>query len=481
MSFYAVKVGKEVGIFRNWNEVNPLVSGYKGAIYKKFDTEAEAEAFLNTENYSEEATAEAFEIEDLKCKLKDNQAIIITDGSYDKVNERYGYGIVLLSNDGSDEFFDSGNERSYIESRNVAGEVMGVLEGVKICNDKSYKEVFLYYDYEGLEKWATKEWKTKKAISKYYVEQLEKYKDIKINFIKVKSHTGHHYNDRADELAKYSLMKKGNKTYTDGTVYISGVMKEELSNIIYDLEKDYKSNEEYFNFSDEEKDFKVRYVVESSTSKVVITYYKKNKSLYIQGKQSKLFSEIIDKLILNTPNIDVLNERLNEVYTKRIEEDEILVKMSEIIPNYRSNEFQNIDKIIYSAVYNLELDLIKKDYSDLAQPSFRVLEYILHRIINDMLNVETDNDGQNKFNYFSKDEVTKVYYYNKDTALLSQSCKVLLNDVYNFYVNNRHQYSHTSYNDEDISTIEDIEIAKDIIKEALSYFDKYCIEANNIN
>ena len=358
---------------------------------------------------------------------------------------------------------------------------MGVLEGLKICNDKSYKEVFLYYDYEGLEKWATKEWKTKKAISKYYVEQLEKYKDIKVNFIKVKSHTGHHYNDRADELAKYSLMKKGNKTYTDGTVYISGVMKEELSNIIDDLEKDYKSNEEYFNFSNEEKDFKVRYVVESLTSKVVITYYNKNKSLYIQGKQSKLFSEIIDKLILNTPNIDVLNERLNEVYTKQIEEDEILVKMSEIIPNYKSNEFQNIDKIIYSAVYNLELDLIKKDYSDLAQPSFRVLEYILHRIINDMLNVETDNDGQNKFNYFSKDEVTKVYYYNKDTTLLSQSCKVLLNDVYNFYVNNRHQYSHTSYNDEDISTIEDIEIAKDIIKESLSYFDKYCIEANNIN
>lgn len=39
---YAVKKGKIVGIFRNWDECRDSVNGYPGAEYKSFFTEEEA-------------------------------------------------------------------------------------------------------------------------------------------------------------------------------------------------------------------------------------------------------------------------------------------------------------------------------------------------------------------------------------------------------------------------------------------------------
>jgi ribonuclease HI len=44
--WYAVKQGRCVGIYRTWDECKTQVNGYSGAVYKSFDTEAEAIAFI---------------------------------------------------------------------------------------------------------------------------------------------------------------------------------------------------------------------------------------------------------------------------------------------------------------------------------------------------------------------------------------------------------------------------------------------------
>ena len=48
MPYYAVANGKNIGIFLNWNDCNNSVKGYKNALYKKFDTEEEADKFILT-------------------------------------------------------------------------------------------------------------------------------------------------------------------------------------------------------------------------------------------------------------------------------------------------------------------------------------------------------------------------------------------------------------------------------------------------
>jgi ribonuclease HI len=45
--YYAVKSGRNPGIYENWNDCKSNVNGYSGAEYKKFETEAEARDFAN--------------------------------------------------------------------------------------------------------------------------------------------------------------------------------------------------------------------------------------------------------------------------------------------------------------------------------------------------------------------------------------------------------------------------------------------------
>lgn len=48
--YYAVAIGRKVGIFPNWNECNKQVNKFKGAKFKKFETKYEAEEFIEKYN-----------------------------------------------------------------------------------------------------------------------------------------------------------------------------------------------------------------------------------------------------------------------------------------------------------------------------------------------------------------------------------------------------------------------------------------------
>lgn len=54
--FYAVANGRTVGVFTNWTDCKHSVQGFSGAVFKKFDTKIDAEAFIASksldENYS---------------------------------------------------------------------------------------------------------------------------------------------------------------------------------------------------------------------------------------------------------------------------------------------------------------------------------------------------------------------------------------------------------------------------------------------
>ena len=46
--FYAVKVGKQPGVYQTWNQCKEQTDGFSGAVYKSFSTLAEAESFLSS-------------------------------------------------------------------------------------------------------------------------------------------------------------------------------------------------------------------------------------------------------------------------------------------------------------------------------------------------------------------------------------------------------------------------------------------------
>ena len=99
-----------------------------------------------------------------------------------------------------------------------------------------------------------------------------------------------------------------------------------------------------------------------------------------------------------------------------------------------------------------------------------------HRILNDKMGLETDQNGRNNFSFFGYDKSNGKYYCNSNNHLtsISHEERDLLNDIYNYYHHNRHALSHTSYVDIDIEIVENIETARKIILEGQKLFNRFC-------
>lgn len=192
--FYAVKFGRKTGIYTSWAECEQQVKGFKGASYKSFTTKEEAQQFLSV-------------IDSSKQIIEKNELQIYVDGSYSKTLKKAGFGCVFVKNDSvihtvaKDAPIDSDEDLW-----NVTAEIAGVLYAVEWALNNKYPVVNIFYDYEGLEKWYSGEWKTKKKTTKNYVSKLNQFKkDIYIKFNKVKAHSGDTFNELADELAKSAV------------------------------------------------------------------------------------------------------------------------------------------------------------------------------------------------------------------------------------------------------------------------------------
>jgi len=125
---------------------------------------------------------------------------IYVDGSF--INGSTGYGVVVLKNGKVvAELSGSVPELVVDGSRQVAGELVAVKEALKWCQQRSISEVSIYYDYYGIEKWATRQWKANLPLTIEYARCVGESR-IKIHWNKVNSHSGNRWNDRADLLAK---------------------------------------------------------------------------------------------------------------------------------------------------------------------------------------------------------------------------------------------------------------------------------------
>ncbi|GEK88177.1 ribonuclease HI [Alkalibacterium putridalgicola] len=192
--YYAVKKGRKPGIYSTWPDAQKQVSGYPSAQFKSFQTEREAQEYVNGDL-------------ETPSLVTPDSLVAYVDGSFDKRTQTYSYGVVLLKNNKVlAELNNSARDPEYAESFQIAGECFGALNAIKWAIDNSYKDIIIYYDYLGIEMWATGQWKANKTVSKDYVKFFKAFKNkINISFVKVKAHTGVIYNERADELAKQAL------------------------------------------------------------------------------------------------------------------------------------------------------------------------------------------------------------------------------------------------------------------------------------
>jgi len=199
--YYAVRKGRKTGIFTSWAECEKQIKGYSGAEYKSFSDKKDAETFFGI---STSVTAEK-EIN----QLNDNEMIAYVDGSYDDSKKAYSAGVVIWYHSKKFTFSEKGEEKDLLDMRNVAGEIKGAIIAMKYAIQNKVKILYLYYDYEGIEKWCTGTWQAKKTGTKEYKAFYDSLSpNLEVKFIKVAAHTGVEYNEEADWLAKQALQIK---------------------------------------------------------------------------------------------------------------------------------------------------------------------------------------------------------------------------------------------------------------------------------
>lgn len=204
---YAVRKGKTTGIFYSWDECSASVNGYPGAEYKSFTMKEEANAYLGN-SFAAQIEEEK---KDQKNTAPDGTESTLTayvDGSFDPSIGKYAFGCILLTPDG-EIIRESGNgqDPESLAIRNVAGEMLGAMYAVQWAINHGYPSLTIYYDYEGIAKWAQGDWKAKNKRTQQYAEFMNgKRSYIQLSFQKVKAHSGDHYNEEVDKLAKSALV-----------------------------------------------------------------------------------------------------------------------------------------------------------------------------------------------------------------------------------------------------------------------------------
>lgn len=140
-------------------------------------------------------------------KAKDT-AYAYIDGSYNHSTNRYGCGGILIVNGKEYIIRKSGNEKDAIKLKNVAGEIFGAITIMKAARKLKLKRIKLYFDFNGIEDIALGKVKPKQKnrfLLSYRDFFMEVNKYIKIDFCKVKSHSGIELNNKADRLAKQAV------------------------------------------------------------------------------------------------------------------------------------------------------------------------------------------------------------------------------------------------------------------------------------
>lgn len=187
---YAVKKGVNPGIYYNWDDCKKQVDGFKGAEYKSFVTEDEANEYLGISVNKENPVSEGYEI--------------YVDGSYNSSSNEYGCGVIIIK-DGEvlDVISDMGIDQEAAKMRNVAGEIQGAMLAMKYCVDNNIDTVKIYHDYVGIAAWCTGDWKAKNVFTQGYKKYYDEIRDrVNIEFVKVAAHMNNEFNEMADKAAK---------------------------------------------------------------------------------------------------------------------------------------------------------------------------------------------------------------------------------------------------------------------------------------
>lgn len=459
MKYYAVKKGSKIGVFDNWTDCQASIKGFSKPDFKGFSNREEAEAYLSGEDIYAKL---------VEKDINDGYVVAFCDGSFDKQRESYSYGVIIIGKDFKEyEVSGVGRNPKYLDTQNVAGEVFGVINAMDWAISNRVEKIKIYFDYEGLGKWLSGEWKANSGIAKMFVSLYEsKFKDIlEVVMEKVKGHSNNKYNEKADELAKKALFQNNiKKIKGENWVAISWFKKEILDNILDSMKNEYDS----LKITSDDKQVSTVYKLLLAGNKITVTLFKSTQSkLLVQGANTVLFQMFItyvNEMLGSGSEVSLLED----VYKIKINPDKIDRVEREICPNFPTEYPESIKRLVRQSIINLSICIDSEDYSQYAFPALRALEGHLKYLFK-QAGIQITNGKM--FHYFNKKEGSEEFYLSVKCSI-DTNLREKIETCYNFFHANRHTLFHFGdvIGESDTTRIiENKKEADEIIKKCLEF------------
>lgn len=229
---YAVKVGRQTGLFSTWAECEKQVKGYQGAKFKGFEQAQEALAWLSSPTGSTAAPKDGAKrkksFTDFSSHKRDVSPknttiseihadfIVYTDGScLRNPNGPGGWAAVILDRKTGEVRELHAGSPSTTNNRMELSAAIGALSSVEkgtsvaLYTDSQYmKNAFTRH---WIENWKRNGWKTSKGTDvlnkDLWLELDQLFQNYNVTFHWVKGHAGNSYNERCDLLARTEAAK----------------------------------------------------------------------------------------------------------------------------------------------------------------------------------------------------------------------------------------------------------------------------------
>jgi len=204
--FYVVKKGLQPGIYRTWDEAKQQVHQFKGAEYKSFKTQKEADYYLQQNNVNNQQNFNQYDL------------IIYTDGSCQ--NKKGGYGLVFIQNDNK---LNNNIDKKINKKINKKIDIKTFYDKVPFdpCTNNiaelyAIKQALLLADKNQTILLKSDSLYAINSVQGHYQsvkngelikECIDLVKQFKMTFEHVYAHQGEYYNEMVDQLAKLGVLK----------------------------------------------------------------------------------------------------------------------------------------------------------------------------------------------------------------------------------------------------------------------------------